>query len=124
MTPEVKKNIMIAVAVIALAGAAWTLWGYFGSSGATGVAGRIEVKVLCDNCKYTADAEVSELTPPAGGQVARAPLFGPGYKCPKCGKETLYPNPYVCPKCQTLFLTSKGAAGAPERKCPKCGQTL
>lgn len=124
MTPEVKKNIMIAVAVIALAGAVWTLWGYLGSSGATGVAGRIEVKVLCDNCKYTTDTEVSALTLPPGGQVARAPLFGAGYKCPKCSKETLYPNPYVCPKCQTLFLMSVGATGAPERKCPKCGQVL
>jgi hypothetical protein len=122
MTPETKKNSLIAVAVIALAGAAWMTWGYLGSAGASGVEGRIEVKVFCDKCKYTADAEVSELTPPTGGKAARAPIYGPGYKCPKCKQETLYVNPTVCTKCQTLFLKSKGASGASEYKCPKCGQ--
>lgn len=81
------------------------------------------MKVLCASCNHTADVEVSELTPPAGGgKAARMPFGGPGYKCPKCGKETLYANPLVCPKCQTLFLMTKGASGAPESKCPKCGQ--
>lgn len=124
MTPELKKNIMIAVAVIALAGAAWTLWGYFASAGASGVDGRIELTVLCGNekCNYTAVADVNELTPPASGKAGRTPFNGPGYKCPKCGKETLYVSPFECPKCKTLFLMSKGASGAPEAKCPKCGQ--
>ncbi|HOW70561.1 MAG TPA: hypothetical protein PKY77_08175 [Phycisphaerae bacterium] len=122
MTPETKRNAVIAVTVVAVAVAAWMTWGYLGRAGASGVEGRIELKVFCDQCKYTADAELSELTPPAGGKAARAPIFGPGYKCPKCGKETLYANPYVCTKCQTLFLMSKGASGAPERKCPKCGE--
>ena len=113
---------MIAVAVIALAAAAWMMWGYLGSAGAAGVEGRIVLKVLCNQCKYTAETDVSSLTPPAAGKAARTPVTGPGYKCPKCGKETLYVSPFECPKCKTLFLMSKGASGAPEAKCPKCGQ--
>ena len=74
-------------------------------------------KVLCSSCGFLGEADQVKLA----GEAARAPALGPGFKCPQCGKNTLYPNPYICRKCGKPFLMSKNASEELTSKCPQCG---
>lgn len=106
-----------AIAVVCMAGTAWFLWPSPGDTRPEPGVGALVPKVLCSSCGFCADAKSVELV----GDAAVAPALGPGYKCPKCNKPTLYTNPYVCKKCATPFLGQPDGAGNFVGKCPKCG---
>ena len=119
-----EKLYRVALAVIALGAVGvlgWVIW----SSGSGGGSGEDDFgqEVLCSECKYFGEMTMSDLAPLApggGGRAAMAPAYGAGYKCPKCGKQTLYTNPIKCPKCGTRFLVTSGPGGVPLDTCPKC----
>lgn len=115
-----RKGLLFGgVVIVALAVAA--VWMFRSSaSGEAGAAGRLKPAALCSACGYYVEGSALKLE---GGDGARAPLYGPGYKCPKCGKDTLYLNPFTCPKCKTRFLLGQAGTGKAASKCPKCGWT-
>lgn len=92
----------------------WTFWPARPAGADTG---SLVPKLLCSGCGLLADVSQVKLE----GDAARAPAMGPGYKCPKCQKRSLYPNPYICSKCKTPFLLGKDKSGEFSSKCPKCG---
>ncbi len=122
MSSQVHKGVFGSVTflVIGLAGCVF-LGQLCGCSNKTAEA-ESGVTVLCGKCGYSGECSLAKLVPPAGGQAARSPVYGPGYKCPKCGQETLYTRPMKCSGCGTLYLSSKDASGAIVSKCPKCGK--
>ncbi len=79
--------------------------------------GTLVPKVLCSSCEFFGDVTQVRLE----GTAARVPVLGPGYKCPKCQKDTLYPNPYICKNCGKPFLAAAEGSGELSSKCPKCG---
>jgi hypothetical protein len=106
---------LVALVEAALGGMVWSLaWGDDGGSGT------IKPAAMCSACGYYAEGSALKLE---GGGGSRAPVFGPGYKCPRCGKNTLYINPFTCEKCKTHFLLSKSRDGKVVAMCPKCGWT-
>jgi len=107
-----------ALVVVCLAGAAWSLWGPTKPDGAGKTT--IVPKVMCSSCGFVADVGQVELE----GEAARVPAMGPGYKCPKCGNRTLYPNPYICKQCKTPFLLSKDASGNTRPSVPSVGRRI
>lgn len=115
-----RKGLLFGgVLIVALAVAA--VWMFRSSaSGEAGTAGRLKPAALCSACGYYVEGSALELEGDGG---ARAPIYGPGYKCPKCGKKTLYVNPFICGKCKTPFLLGKDDTGKAVAKCPKCGWT-
>jgi len=126
MSEKMYKTLLGVLGIAAIAVMGWALWSSL--SGGDNPSGEkdVEITVLCSTCGYLDKMTVSQLAPymPSGGRrPAIAPMYGPGYKCPKCGKQTLYPNPIKCPKCGTYFLLRPDASGAAIVKCPKCGWT-
>jgi hypothetical protein len=113
-----QKALLAAAVVVIVAGVGWSIAGAF-RGGATSKEPDMSMPVLCSACGYHAPVMLAELK--RNGQPALAPMFGPGYVCPSCGKTTLYANPTVCEKCKSLFLMSPGPSGAAVEKCPKCG---
>ncbi len=107
-----------AIIVVLAVAAVWIIWS--SASGEAGTAGGLKPAALCAACGYYVEGSALKLE---GGEGARAPLYGPGYKCPKCGKDALYPNPFTCPKCKTHFLLGQAGTGKEAGKCPKCGWT-
>jgi hypothetical protein len=105
------------LAVLGVAALSWTVWAF--ALGGGGTTGDLKPAALCSACGYFAEGPQLKLE----GSGARAPVYGPGYKCPKCGKETLYVNPFICQKCKTPFLLVQSGAGKAVAKCPRCGWT-
>lgn len=126
MAQQNQKLSWVGVAVLAVAVVGGLLWYQF--KGASSVEARAPQKttVLCadEKCGFSGDLELKSLTFAAGAgqQAARAPIYGPGYKCPKCGRNTLYSDPLKCVGCGTLYLPRQDASGAIVQRCPKCGK--
>ncbi|MGQ9650950.1 MAG: hypothetical protein ACUVXJ_12640 [Phycisphaerae bacterium] len=115
-----RKGLWFGGAIIAVlaAAAVWIIWS--SASEEAGAAGSLKPAALCAACGYYVEGSALQLVGDGG---ARAPVYGPGYECPKCGKKTLYVNPFICGKCKTPFLLSEDAAGKVVAKCPECGWT-
>jgi hypothetical protein len=119
MSQQTQTAVLGAVAVLALGLVGWGLWNQFGSS-STASEGPGDRKVLCARCGYFAETSLSSLKVKSGQRPARAPAYGPGYICPKCGQATLYLNPCICSACQTPFLVGGGDGQPMQAVCPKC----
>jgi DNA-directed RNA polymerase subunit M/transcription elongation factor TFIIS len=127
MAARTKKTLLGAITaatVILVSGLAW-----LGISGCSSKADAPpqSVTVLCANekCGFSGQVELKSLVFAASGakRPARMPSVGPGYKCPKCGQNTLYTDPMKCNNCGTLFLPRQDASGAFVQSCPKCGKS-
>jgi hypothetical protein len=125
MAQQSQKLTWGATAVLVAAIVGWLLWSQF-KGGPAEVGAPEKATVLCANekCGYSGEIEVKNLAFAAGAgqQPARAPIYGPGYKCPKCGQNTLYKDPQKCASCGTLYLPRQDASGAIIQRCPKCGK--
>ncbi|MBP7934747.1 MAG: hypothetical protein KA354_08890 [Phycisphaerae bacterium] len=108
--------IVGAVAAVCIGGMVWILRPSDETKPEPGISAFV-AKVLCSSCGFFGDAKAVALD----GDSAAAPALGPGYKCPKCNKRTLYANPYLCKQCGTPFLGQPNGAGDFIGKCPKCG---
>ncbi len=125
MAEKTQKTAFGVLAVAAVLVLGWLVWRQVSGSPDADQVPRTFL-VLCANpkCQYSGEVEPNKLIFPGGGQKrpARTPAIGPGYKCPKCGQDTLYTEPMKCDACGTLFLGVTDASGASVRKCPKCGK--
>lgn len=124
MSAQNQKIVVGGLAGVAVLVMAWVLWSQLGGEGRLSGSDTVKEAVLCGDpkCGFSGEMAYAELKTSAGiAQAARAPVYGPGYKCTKCGKDTLYTNPTACAKCNTRFLTSRDASGYILDKCPKCG---
>jgi len=123
MGGSTQKIILVLVAggLVVLLG-----WAAFHSSGNPVDAAPQTVSALCDNpkCAFSGTVERKKLAfdASAGKRPAASPLAGPGYKCPKCGQNTLYTDPMKCPGCGTFYLSHRDASGQVVNSCPKCGK--
>jgi hypothetical protein len=124
MSTKTQKIVLGAVAALAVVVMAWVVWAQASGQEAGGGKEGSHVPVLCANarCGHVGEASLPKLVPPGGGSPARAPAWGPGYKCPKCGQETLYTEPKKCEKCGTLYLSTVDANGSIVSQCPKCNK--
>ncbi len=125
MAGQTQKLLLGVAAVVAVVVLGWLVWSRVSDGSDTDRAPRT-VPVLCanDKCGYSGEVEPKDLVFAAGAsmQPARAPIWGPGYKCPKCGENTLYTGSIKCSGCGAPFLPSFDASGSVVRKCPKCGK--
>lgn len=122
MSKALKQPVLAIVAVVAFGAAIWIFLTHRAPAG----TGDTDIKqtALCADCGYFAETSLSALmqnTPRNGALPAMCPADGPGFKCPQCGKLTLYTNPIVCQKCGKKFLISRDARGEHVVKCPGCG---
>lgn len=84
-----------------------------------------KLSAMCSDakCGFMEELSTSKLVEPSSGSAAGSPAVGPGYKCPKCGKETLYTTVVKCGQCQTAYLPTRDEGGRTVRRCPKCGSS-
>ena len=126
MTEQTRKVVLGAVVAVAVVAIGLVVWRQASDSSAADNRSNT-VTVLCANekCGYSGEAESKKLVFAGGAndQPAQAPAYGLGYKCPKCGKNSLYMEPMKCGSCGTLFLPRLDASGAMVQNCPKCGKS-
>jgi hypothetical protein len=113
-----KPFLIGGLAVLAVGAFGWMTWSSLAAKG--GTPGSLKPAAMCSACGFHAEGSTLKLE---GTGAARAPIYGPGYKCPKCGKQTLYVNPLLCQKCKAPFLFGQSGAGKTATRCPKCGGT-
>jgi hypothetical protein len=123
MTDQAKKILFGAIAAVAIILMGLVIWHQGSGSSADGPAPQT-VTALCANekCGFSGEVEMRNLVFAARGRPAIVPSVGPGYKCPKCGQNTLYTQPVKCGGCGTLFLPRQNESGAIVQTCPKCGK--
>ena len=108
-TQRTVLGLLAAVAVLALG---WAVWrGFGGRADESPIPSRVTVLCANEKCQYFGEIETKKLVLPAGGhkRPARNPTLGPGYKCPKCGEDTLYPDPVKCSACGAFFFVGRDA---------------
>lgn len=116
------QNVAIGVGALVVLAIGLVVWTFAGGGGAADGKEATET-VLCANpkCGHSGELPASQLAAPSSGkEPARMPADGPGYKCPKCGQDTLYPGAIKCDQCGTLYLMSRDAGGRRVARCPKC----
>jgi hypothetical protein len=126
MAQQSQKLKYGAAALLVAVVIGWLLWYQFKGGSSAEARAPQKTPVLCaaEKCGYSGELELKSLTFAAGAgqQAARAPVYGPGYKCPKCGQNTLYTDPMKCSTCGTLYLPRLDASGAIVQRCPKCNK--
>ena len=122
MDSEKSKKILIAVAVVCLAVAAFVaLRNLKSESGPPGGVGDMAYK--CTKCGHS-EMINRDTAMKMARQQGGAPGFGPpALNCPGCGASKAMQFAQNCPACGEIFFLGQAKDPQLPLKCPKCGKT-